>query len=393
MSQTVLKNQRKLLFLVAGGIVAAALFLFYAFNDDSHSTIAAAPEKLELPGDTINPQEIWMTRLENENKILKKQMEYFEKILLEIKQAQEEKKQTSDCAKTEIVKLKDELKRALTKPFRETREKNTAEEDNRSGRPVVFTEDPFVSVPHAQQNDEQPVRALFKEAVMGKAKRNVLHIDKAIPAGTSVKAVLISSIDAPCGIYSRTEPQPIKLRILDNGHLPKEVEAKLKGGLIIASAYGDISTERVYMRIERMSKVESNGEFLETSVTGFISGEDGKFGVRGTVIDKSEKIVANAARSGFLGGIGSILQSAVGKHDVNQFSLDIIRQGCAGGASNAFDMLADYYIKRAEQVVPVIQVTAGRIVDITFTHQTELGDLHTKNKVKEIREQSRRIEQ
>ena len=55
------------------------------------------------------------------------------------------------------------------------------------------------------------------------------------------------------------------------------------------------------MRLERLSKVESNGEFLETSVTGFVSGEDGKFGVRGSVVDKSEKMVANAARSGFRG--------------------------------------------------------------------------------------------
>ena len=80
------------------------------------------------------------------------------------------------------------------------------------------------------------------------------------------------------------------------------------------------------------------------------------------------------------------------RHDVNEFSFDIVKQSCANGASNAFDMLADYYIKRAEQVMPVIQVTAGRIVDITFTHQTELGDLYTKEKVKEIRENSRRIQ-
>ena len=114
------------------------------------------------------------------------------------------------------------------------------------------------------------------------------------------------------------------------------------------------------------------------------------FGVRGIVVDKSEKIVANAARSGFLGGLGSILQSAVTRHEVNQFSFDVVKQGCASGASNAFDMLADYYIRRAEQVMPVIQVTAGRVVDITFTHQADLGDLYTKDKVKEIRENSRR---
>jgi conjugal transfer pilus assembly protein TraB len=399
-SQNILKNQKIILTVIICGLFAIAILLFYVLGDDTSKHTAMEQHKLELPGDKINPQEMWMARLDNENKMLKKQLEFLETTLLEIKKNQDDKIVTNDGLKKEVVKLKDELKTALLKPFSNDKSKSNqneafkptqdAEINIPNSSRIEFTEDPFVSQQNRSEIIGLPNRSVFKEVVMGKPKRNVFHVDKAIPAGTSVKALLVSSIDATCGIYSRSDPQPVKLRILDNGHLPKEVEAKLKGGLIIASAFGDISTERVYMRIERLSKVEANGEFLETSVTGFVSGEDGKFGVRGEVVDKSEKIVANAARSGFLGGLGSILQSAVTKHDVNEFSFDLIKQSCASGASSAFDMLADYYIKRAEQVMPVIQVTAGRIVDITFTHQTELGDLYTKDKVKEIRENSRR---
>ena len=394
-SKSILKNQRALF----AGIIFIILilsFIFYHTNSQNDSqSVFPVQSKVELPSDKINPQEIWMSRLDNENKILKSHIDFIEKTILEIKKSHTETIKENDELKKEVINLQRELKKAS---------ENIKKEENTIFRPAVSdfkkqnfneqyfsaTEEPFLSSKNKEEKVVLPSRSIFKEVVSGKAKTKILHVDKAIPAGTSVKAILVSSVDAPCGIYSKSDPQPIKLRIIDNGHLPKEVEAQLKGGLIIASAYGDISTERIYVRIERLTKVKQSGEFIETSVTGFVSGEDGKFGIRGSVVDKSEKIIANAAKSGFLGGIGGILQSAVSKHEVNQFSFDVVKQGCASGASSAFDMLADYYIKRAEQVMPVIQVTAGRTVDITFTHQADLGDLYTKEKVKEIRDSSRK---
>ena len=92
-----------------------------------------------------------------------------------------------------------------------------------------------------------------------------------------------------------------------------------------------------------------------------------------------------------------ILQSAVGRHRIdnymststNQAVNDPFLPGVSNGTSNAFDMLSDYYIRRAEQIEPVIQVTAGRIVDVTFTHGAEIGELHMKDKIREVRERSR----
>ena len=224
-----------------------------------------------------------------------------------------------------------------------------------------------------------------------------LGVDKVIPAGTSVKALLVSSVDATCAVYSSSDPIPVKLRLLDNGHLPKKVQVLLKGGIIIGSAYGNLSSERIYMRLERMTQVKPSGDFVSTSVAGYISGEDGKFGVRGTIVDKSENIVKNAAISGFLGGASQALQGLASKNAVDSWntyntSSDLIRQGGAKGVSNAFDMLADYYIRRAEQVQPVIQVNAGRIVDVTFTHEVPIGDLHVKERITKLRQNSREVE-
>jgi conjugal transfer pilus assembly protein TraB len=248
------------------------------------------------------------------------------------------------------------------------------------------------------------------EIVMEQSKRRekILNVRQVIPAGTTVKAVLVSSVDAPCNTFASADPQPVKLRILDDGHLPKGVTAKLKGGIIIASVYGDLSSERVYMRIERLTQVKACGDFIETAVTGFVTGEDGKYGVRGCVVDKSVMMVGNAAVSGFFSGVSQYFQAAaLSKYcppcgpygaacgpcgpsgSCTPMGYEIAMQGGIQGTCSAFDMLTDYFVKRAEQIRPVIEVTAGRIVDVTFTHNAELGDLYTQEKVQMIREQTR----
>jgi conjugal transfer pilus assembly protein TraB len=243
--------------------------------------------------------------------------------------------------------------------------------------------------------EQKQLRSPIREVSIGKKQRKVFPVAMRIPSGASARALLVSSVDAVCGVYSNSDPIPVKLRLLDDGHLPKGVEAALKGCLIIGSAFGNISSERVYIRLERLTKVNKEGEAIETEVAGYVSGEDGKFGVRGTVVDRSGKILKNAAASGILGGIAQALQASVARQPVDCWNtyavgVDSAKKGVANGTSSAFDLLADYYIRRAEQVQPVLQVNAGRIVDITFTHGFEMGDLHTKEKIGEVRARSRR---
>jgi conjugal transfer pilus assembly protein TraB len=379
-SNNVLQNQKRLFRWILLGVVVVSIGMTYMMMDNAPLQRVISP-KVDLPGDKVNPQDLWMTKIDNENQVVEQRLKYLEKLILDEKQRSEVKANENTELRQEIVRLKNEMKSNL--------EIQPVRQDTTS----PHIRDPFVS---AEPAALRPLRPVLKELVMTKTKREVLNVDRVIPAGTTVKALLVSSVDAPCGVFSSTDPQPVKLRVLDDGHLPKEVIAKLKGGILIASAYGDISTERVYMRLERLTKVEKNGEFIETSVTGFVSGEDGKFGVRGEVVDKSGKLVTNAAYSGFFSGVGQFLNTSMISSlnnrctDSNPVGLELLEAGGLQGTSAAFDTLAEYYINRAEQIMPVIEVTAGRIVDITFTHKAEIGDLYTKEQVKEIREKSRR---
>lgn len=401
-STGVLRTQKKTFILfVIGACVISAGFAYLTMSGSEPATFSST--KVELPGDKINPQDIWMSKMENENKMVEQRLKYLENLVLESKKNETEKENENQQLRKEITHMKTELKTAMQtareqqiRPNQNTDDVAVVSGKSGSFNAISSKDDPFASSPSSGIPNVRVSRPPLKEVVMGRSNKNTFHVDKSIPAGTSVKALLVSSIDATCGVFSSTDPQPVKLRILDDGHLPKEVMAKLKGGLIIASAYADISTERVYMRLERLTKVESSGDFIETSVTGFVSGEDGKFGVRGEVVDKSGRLITNAACSGFFSGVSQFFNTSMisKQYDrdcgANPFGLELLQAGGLQGTSSAFDTLADYYIRRAEQIMPVIQVAAGRVVDITFTHKADLGDLYTQEKVKEIREKSRR---
>jgi len=65
--------------------------------------------------------------------------------------------------------------------------------------------------------------------------------------------------------------------------------------------------------------------------------------------------------------------------------MDALKSGSASGVGNALQKLADYAIKRAEQMSPVIVVASGRVVDVVFKSGFELKDLTAINSAIKIR--------
>lgn len=407
MSSKILKRQKMIYWSIVSLIVLIGFFLFYTMQSDSKSSRKQTifSQKVDLPSDKVQPQDVLLENIQVKNQNLESRMIFLEKSLLDTQKKSEEialsKDRENEKLKRELKLMKRDLNEERSKKEKRLIDEVAMKEEKES----LFFNAPFFSDP------KTPPPPKVLNFIQSDTKRNkVKTVDRTIPSGTTVKAILVSSVDAVCSLSSASDPQPVKLRILDNGHLPKCVEAKLKGGLVVASAFGDLSSERVYIRPERLTQVKANGEFIETVISGFISGEDGKNGVRGVVVDKSEKIVGNAAVSGIFSGASQYLQAMIRSKycgfggyygccdnspcDSNgscyPYGLDVAGEGAASGACSGLDLLTRYYIQRAEQVRPVIQVTAGRIVDITFTHSAELGDLYTREKIRDVREDSRK---
>jgi len=56
----------------------------------------------------------------------------------------------------------------------------------------------------------------------------------------------------------------------------------------------------------------------------------------------------------------------------------MLRQGASRGIGNAVEKYADFYIKRAEQLQPVIKIDGGRKLTIVFTKSVKASAVHMK---------------
>jgi len=65
--------------------------------------------------------------------------------------------------------------------------------------------------------------------------------------------------------------------------------------------------------------------------------------------------------------------SSTGTSPFNQvLSPEALQSGVIGGAGDALDRLANFYISMAEEMFPVIEVDAGRSVEFILNHGVDL---------------------
>jgi conjugal transfer pilus assembly protein TraB len=196
-----------------------------------------------------------------------------------------------------------------------------------------------------------------------------------------VRGQLLGGIDAPTGGQAQNNPLPVLIRLLDNAVLPNRYRAGVRECFVIASGYGDISSERAYMRTSNLSCVREDQSVMELKIEGNVYGEDGKLGMRGRLVTKQGQLLANALRAGIVGGIGqgfsqggsTYTDSALGRLVTGpEGTGEQIRRGVGAGVGRALDNLANYYIRLAEQTFPVIEIDATREVDIVLTRGVRL---------------------
>ena len=208
-------------------------------------------------------------------------------------------------------------------------------------------------------------------------------IDTYLPVSFT-RGVLLGGLDAPTGGQSQTNPHPILIRLSDNSVLPNRFRAEYRECFVIAAGYGDISSERAYLRTESLSCVRADGTALEVRIQGSVYGEDGKVGMRGRLVTKQGQMLANALMAGVVSGIGQGISTANTTYSTSALGQvattggsDALRAGLGSGVGKALDRLAQYYIKLAEQTFPVIEVDAGREIDVVITKGVRIEGVDT----------------
>lgn len=377
--------------LLGGGL----LYVFLAWSPSS-KTNPDYKNSLTTGISRLNPQEAWVYKFGNEAEVTKKRLDALEDMFSKMLRMNAQK--SGDETKPPAANASLETSSSLIAAVREdlkTQRDLPSQEISQGFPQGIAKELPFPPAPTGfpepqgelkTRRESMRSRAVRKISFSLKNSRKALKsVDNTIPAGAFARAVLLGGVDASASIQAASDPRPALLRIMDEGTLPRHFYSDLKGCHVLAACYGDISSERVMMRLEKLSCTEKKtGEVIELKVQGYVAGEDGRTGLRGSVVDRAGESMRNALMGGFVSGIGEFLSQsrnpltfspASGLAQTNPMGVgEMVKHGTGKGVSSALDKYADFYIKRAEQVQPVIQVAAGRIVDIVFTEGISLTD-------------------
>lgn len=201
-----------------------------------------------------------------------------------------------------------------------------------------------------------------------------------LPAGSFASATLISGVEAFTGGTAQQQPQPLVIRVDANAVLPNAANYQIKGCHVLASAWGDMSSERVFGRLATLTCVDSaNRLVLSEEVEGVLVDSDGKNGIRGSLQDRQGAKLARSLLAGFAQGVSSAFGAAQSTTQTTALGMttamvgsNATRAGAYQGASTAAQQLADFYLKQAEATMPVIAIDAGRKVSVLFTKSKAL---------------------
>ncbi len=374
--------------LVLSGVAFSALVVglgFFKEKPKPPSTMApkpSEPQRLAVASDSVDVRDIWANRIEERakeaeakaeqiaasNEMLTKRLESLEEILshgavMDQPEGQNYPPQTHG---------------------------SMVEAPRLSSLPeVVPQQNAFTSLPPesfgSTMGVTSPLEMKKRSKILHKKRegsqklyKNASHY---VPAGSYAKAVLTSGVVVSTAVATQSNPQPIILRLADEGILPRGFFSHLKDAVLIGSCYGDLSAERALCRLHTLSFIKGDGTTIERSVEGWIIGEDGAPGLRGKIVDRAGEVAREAFLSGILSGMSSFLQFDASRSvypvtpygQTNALSpKDALAGGIGKGAGNALDKLAEFSIKRAEAMQPVIVVNGGRVVDVVFKRGIDL---------------------
>ncbi|PHR13005.1 MAG: conjugal transfer protein TraB [Sphingopyxis sp.] len=222
-------------------------------------------------------------------------------------------------------------------------------------------------------NDSKSRPADTTPALLLEASREYL------PPNSYAPATVIVGVDASTGVASQSDPLPVVLRITGPARSVmrgnKLLTTDITGCLVNGAARGDLSAEKVYVKLVRMTCAQPGGRFAVSEVKGFISFA-GKSGVRGRVVSREGSLVSQALLAGIVGGFGrgfsananGIFTGQVGSDGQREAlsPTDILAGGFGQGAGEAADTVSRYLIERAEQYQPVVEMPTGIEVEIVF---------------------------
>lgn len=219
------------------------------------------------------------------------------------------------------------------------------------------------SIIHEEYNNNTPDKKITQ-------KKRIIHL-----APSFMSAYLLTGMDAMTVEDSDDNPEPMMLRVQTPAVLPNDVKAQLEGCFVVAEGYGSLATHRVDARLVSLSCIDYDGRgIINEKIEGYIQDSDGKRGIKGQPVHRAGSLIARTLIAGGAEGIGSALSGAATTFNVSSFgqssSIDpskIALSGAGGAINSAAKSVKDLFLQLAKQSTPVIEVGAGKKVDIVIT--------------------------
>ena len=366
-------------------VIIGLSFMKYRSNSLSNldtETDVKLPLNLEVASHALDIDKMWRNHFED--KLIDAKTTADEKLKLIETSINEQSVAYTAQLKTEIEKLKAQMQYISEEQESSRREFNNAraksgEEDKSQKNNYPLIDEARITVNNMDRGE------VFDRP---KSTRSF------IPETGYVKGILLGGIAVSTSIGSSSEPVPVVIRITERGNLPKNFNIDLTHCQIMGSSYGDLSSERAIVRAEVLSCKDPVNELIYTTkIAGLIYGDDGMNGIKGKVVQTSGKHLKNAIVGGMISGFAGsakgqdqMIITSFGAGSTKKKGMgDMLQEGGFAGASNAAEKIADYYIKQAEAMSPVLLVSGGTRVDIVFTKGVYLSALDVQEKLERLR--------
>lgn len=207
--------------------------------------------------------------------------------------------------------------------------------------------------------------------------------ERYLPPGSYAPGRIIIGARVSASVDAQKDPRPLLIRL--DGQAVAGMDKRgnkfyvnVIGCQVQAAAYGDESAEIAPARIHNITCTYSDGRSVTAKANGFLASR-GQYGIRGEVVRREGALIQNALWAGALGATGTVATGVEDAQSNNNWGTGKSYTGTnaitdlAGGAlSNAGTVMQRYYIKRLEQIQPVIPVKTGTPVEVVFFTPVDL---------------------
>jgi conjugal transfer pilus assembly protein TraB len=195
------------------------------------------------------------------------------------------------------------------------------------------------------------------------------------PAGTFATGVLLTGAVVDAGINSATNGTPIDIRLTTNAILPNKRRMPMKGCFMVTNGTGDISSQRVFINLVRISCIDTNGKKYEAKVYGIANGLSGEQGLKGHLVLQNDKIVESAFWAGVASSAGDAGATSFTTQQVSGSNATVtntvnpenaIPYAALKGIGKAGNKLGEYLMKLADMYHPALEIHGGSKVNVWF---------------------------